>query len=476
MLTSVDFLNIGQSFPPKEEIERLRLYQDNKYLFEGKHDKVFKDWLRLLREDNKATLELILNWNKRLTTLWADLLLGEPPRFICGEQNSKEQQIINDLISQNNFINTSYEVVIDLSRFGDGLYKVRRDEKNRVLIEGQPPAVWFPVCAPDNVKNIQAHVLAWTYKQAEASIFGAKKEQWYLKTEIHERGKITNRLYLTNNPESGGKIGTLLEETVIETGIDDFLVIQASNLLTTDSITGLDDYSDLDSIIQELEVRIAQISRILDKHSDPNMYGSPTVLQTNMTTGETTYQGGGKFFPVLGDDKPPGYVTWDGQLEAAFKEIDILMEQLYFLSETSPAVFGQLKSGLAESGSALKRLLMAPLAKVNRIRMRFDPAMKKCLSVAASLAGQGIEAQDISIVWKDGIPADVKEQAEVISMRTGNKATMSQKRAIQVYDELSEEEAMAELELIADEEAQSNPVFNPFPVNNQAEAENNAEI
>jgi hypothetical protein len=93
-------------------------------------------------------------------------------------------------------------------------------------------------------------------------------------------------------------------------------------------------------------------------------------------------------FPVGQGEQPPGYVTWDGQLEAAFKQIDLLMEQLYILSETSAAAFGQLKAGLAESGTALRRLMMAPLAKVNRIRMRFDPALKEVLWLA-SMLGEG---------------------------------------------------------------------------------------
>ena len=49
------------------------------------------------------------------------------------------------------------------------------------------------------------------------------------------------------------------------------------NLSTSERLTGLDDYSDLDSIVQELEIRVAQISRILDKHADPNMAGPDTV-------------------------------------------------------------------------------------------------------------------------------------------------------------------------------------------------------
>jgi len=48
---------------------------------------------------------------------------------------------------------------------------------------------------------------------------------------------------------------------VEETGIDDFLVVPVHNLSTSDRIYGIDDYSDLDSVIQELEIRLAQISR-----------------------------------------------------------------------------------------------------------------------------------------------------------------------------------------------------------------------
>jgi hypothetical protein len=84
MLTSLDFLNIGQPWPPPSEVERLTLYKQNRDLFEGRHDKVFKNWVRLLRDDMQASLEIILNWPKRLSTLFADLLLGEPPQVKAG--------------------------------------------------------------------------------------------------------------------------------------------------------------------------------------------------------------------------------------------------------------------------------------------------------------------------------------------------------------------------------------------------------
>lgn len=407
MLTSLDFLAPGKPWPPPTEAERLERYAQNRLLFEGKHEQVYRDWIRLLREDQQATLEMVLNWHKRLTLLFADLLLGETPRISAGEQGSPEQQAVERIIKDNGLFNVAYEVAVDVSRYGTGIFKVRYD--SRAIIEGQQPAIWFPVVAPDNIKEIRAHVLAWTYEE-DTQERGKTVTKKYLQTEIHEKGKITTAKYPIENNIIGKPIA--YEET--ETGVDEFLIVPVNNILTTDRVTGLDDYSDLDSIIQELEVRIAQISRILDKHADPNMYGPDTALEHDPATGQWIFRGGGKYFPVGPEENPPGYVTWDGQLEAAFKQIDLLMEQLYILSETSAAAFGQLKAGLAESGTALRRLMMAPLAKVNRIRMRFDPALKEVLWLASRLEkAQGMAGavvlENIHIDWKDGLPDDEQE-------------------------------------------------------------------
>lgn len=452
----MDFLSIGKAWPPPSEVERLTRYNQNRLLFEGRHELVFKEWVKLLRDDQRATLEIILNWHKRLSTLWADLLLGEPPRITAGAANSPEQQALERIIKTNNLINVAYEVALDVSRYGTGIFKVRYDRRG--IIEAQQPAVWFPVVKPDNVKEIVAHVLAYDYEVEEKTLLGTRKNR-YLKAEIHEPGRITYATFLLRD----GAIAEEVEREEQATGVDDFLVIPVNNILTSDRIVGLDDYSDLDSIIQELEIRVAQISRILDKHADPNMYGPDSALEQDPKTGEWTFRGGGKYFPIGPDEKPPGYVTWDGQLEAAFRQIDLLMEQLYALSETSAAAFGQLKQGLAESGSALRRLMMAPLAKVNRIRLRFDPALKKALRLASALeAAQGmpgaVKLENIDITWQDGLPQDEKELTEIYAMRVQNGLASRETALKALYqfeaDTLREElmritaEANAEIPLI----------------------------
>lgn len=434
-MTSLDFLNIGESFPPASEIPRLQKYEENRKLFEGEHEKVFKDWIRILREDQTAYLLLVLNWHKRLSTLWGDLLLSEEPRITAGLSGSPEELELEKIIETSDLINTAYQVILDVSRYGTGLFNIRNRK-----IELTNPSIWYPVVNPDNVKEVQYHVLAWTIGEGKEKI---------LKVQIHEKGRYIENHYRINN----SLIDAIISTNTISTGLDDFAIIPVHNTVVSDRYFGIDDYTDIDGIIQELEIRLSQISKVLDKHSDPNMYGDESALEIDPATGQEYIRGGGRFFPVQQGGTPPGYVVWDAKLESNWKEIDILMQQLYIISETSEACFGQLKQGMVESGSALKRLMIAPLAKVQRLRMRLDPALKKAIKLCSS------KIKNINIAWQDGIPTDEKEDAEVMAIRTGatgGSKTISVKTALKRLDNMSDKEVIAEMDRISEDIAAEN--------------------
>ena len=60
----------------------------------------------------------------------------------------------------------------------------------------------------------------------------------------------------------GGTVGMMVgEERTTPTGLDDFAVLHVPNTTTSRSLYGMDDYTDIDSIVSELEVRIDQIAR-----------------------------------------------------------------------------------------------------------------------------------------------------------------------------------------------------------------------
>ncbi|MPN27161.1 hypothetical protein SDC9_174588 [bioreactor metagenome] len=128
------------------------------------------------------------------------------------------------------------------------------------------------------------------------------------------------------------------------------------------------------------------------------------------------------------------------------------------------AIFdNEQKAGQIASGTALRRMMISPLAKVNRSRMRFDSGIKKAIKLASQLGGENIidlSKEKINIFWNDGLPDDPKEQAEIMGIRTGNKSTLSQFSAIQRLDSLSDEDTQKELEAILKDEKDNNPMSN----------------
>ena len=464
MLTDLSFLEQGQKFPPESEAARLEMYEINRALFETKHSDVYKKQLERIERvignfDQVISYQVLFNFQKKMSLKVADLLLGEPPQITASKET--EQATIDAIKKKSDLDNTSYETAIDISRYGDGLLYVRQDPKDGAgIIDITQPSAWFPVVSPDNVKDVTHHVLAWVYTTGS----GDSKRK-HLKAMVHEKGAYEIR----QHELEGTTIGR--EEAVPERfllPLDDFAVIQIPNVITSDRATGLDDYTDIDSIVAELMVRVGQVARILDKHADPSMYGPESALERDPKTGRWSLKAGSYFIAEndAGNAAPVGYIVWDGQLEAAFKQIDRLINMLYTISEMGSALFGDMndKTGAAPSGTALRRLMISPLAKVNRIRMRFDPALKKAIRLCSMIGGPGITSlkdTELSIKWADGLPGDPMEEATIIDLRTAKKATMSQKRAMMTYDGLSEADAEAELAEILDAEAQANPLDIP---------------
>jgi hypothetical protein len=465
MLTNLNFLNSGEIFPPKCESDRMKKYEDNKLLFKTRQDKVYyEQFKRIERVINNfgevVSYPVIINYQKLITLKIIDMLLGESPKIKAPKQKESpvnlEQITIDSIIEKSDLYNTAYMVGIDVSRFGDGLFYIYQDIDGGKIGFTQP-SYWYPVVNPENTSDILYHVIAYTVCVSD--------DNYRLICQIHSKGSYEQREYKLIQTLQGKEIGNLVDSKIIQTGLSDFAIIQVSNLRTTDCICGYDDYTDIDSIVSEILVRIAQISKILDKHASPSVSGPSGCLEQDHITGEWKLKMGSYFPKDSKDDPTVEYITWNGQLDSAFKQLEFLINTLYIMSETGATLLGETdKAGQASSGTALKLKMMSPQTKVKRIRMRFDPALKKAMRLCSQLGGESISDLTnipISITWQDGIPNDDTELANIMNIRTGGKATISQKRAIQVLDDLSDEQVEEELEEIQDEEATQNPLSIP---------------
>jgi len=453
MLTNIDWIKEGEPFPPDCEKERIRTYSDNRRLFQSKQAEVYEKQLKRIERvignfDEVISYTVVTNFQKLITLKTADLLLGEPPKISCEES----PETIKSIEETSDLLNILYQAAIDISRYGDALLLVRKSG-DAGIIDVTQPQIWYPIVSADDVHEFKHHVLAWRN--------GDK-----LKVRIHSIGSYEEREYAFDDSLANEHtIGKLISSgKIVQTGLDDFAVVQISNTLTSDTCTGMDDYTDIDSIVSDFMVRIGQIDRILDRHANPSMSGPQTVLEKDERTGEWRMKVG-NYYPREADDVRVEYITWDGELESSFKMLEKLQNLLYTTSEMGSAIFGDLlASGQISSAKQLKLTMNAPLAKVNRIRMRFDPRTKKAIKLCSQLGGKNIKNlkdSTIDIIWHDGLPQDELEQADIMFKRTGGKATISQLTAIKRQDDVDDESAEKELAMIMDDEAAVTPLATP---------------
>lgn len=383
------------------------------------------------------------------------------------------------------FIKTYYSVRQDLSEVptdADGNPLVTA--KPEPIIEAVDPSYVFPELSRGSRKRFKAINIAYVEWVAENPPPGEPKfsltksddyvENPYLNVERHVPGYIMyERFRLVANgvdtsfdaPVQRFIVGEQVGETVLEpTGLAHIPVHHIPYKTTDEEWQGISGVEKLESVLAAINDRLVQIDYILWKHSDPTAYG-PDL-------GEAETRFSGRYIPVDKNDVTPGYMTWDSQLDGAFKELDYLLALVFQMSETPQWLFGTTltedKGGTGTShtdGVAIKARFMPILTKVKRIRAHVDRALRDALWTAMELenyANEGVggftpyEAVYPTIAWKDGIPRDEKELAEIMNIRTGGKPTIDVQSAIKHQDEVDDEKAREIMARIEKDEETAN--------------------
>lgn len=456
ILTSLDFLQAGQEFPPPSQLKRLGKYRHNKQLYNKMRviDRKSYNHIVQVMQDNWRVVpySLMVNFYRKISYKTADMLFIEPPVFGAGDDEAKNE-IVNQVVLNSTLMDIGRQIAIDTSRYGEGVLVVTERDGQGVLTITQP-RYWFPVADPEDLRSIKYHVLAWIGDERNTQ----DGREFTLTVHIHDKGLVTKHVAVLK----GGRIDAIDEGELIETGLDDFAVLPVQPNLTSDSAFSDDDYTDIEDIVTEIQTRWQQIIRILDKHADPSMTGSVKNLDVDPETGEATLKVGGFYGRESKDDPKTEYITWDGQLEAGFRELDFNMRLLAIISEMGPAIFYDevLKLG-SISGRALRMLYINALNKVARTRNAFDSVLKRGIYLASQLGySTALERDDVGITWQDGLPDDPMEKAEIGKIRLDNAPSDSVISQIMQQDGLNEEQAQEKYDQMQAENAQNVPPLN----------------
>jgi hypothetical protein len=445
MLTNLSWLAPGAPWPPAGEKKRLEQYAENEKFFLTEHNGVWKTAFKKLAEKCKKSnydADTVLNYHQILTKKTADFVCGEPPKI---ETEGNTDQLV-EMLDDQKFFAILFEGFLDVSMKGNGILKFVDKEVSVVS-----PSCWFPIVDSTNLKKIKMHVIAYlTEPDAEGNMTR-------LYAEIHTPGSLETRCYEYNHSES--KIGAEVQKPVItSTNLEIPAVHALTNLTHSGSIYGLDDYNIINSIVKKIMWRLHCADTILDKHSEPSMSGPESALEYDEKF-HTWYVPLGNYFKRAAKEDPAfEYVTWDGNLESSYKEIELLLNQLYILTEMGQA-FADAGGGNDSSGTALKLRMVSPRVKAQRLAGINNATVKKIIFALATLNGIKIDYKTLTIHWCDGLPIDEVEQIEMLTAATGQKPVMSQYTALKKRG-LSDAEVKEELKQIHDEDAAAAPVVN----------------
>jgi hypothetical protein len=491
---------IGSFYPnvTKEHGERIARYKENKRIFKGEHFELLEKYNDVLPTHQQRTVYVSSNLAGLIAKKSADFLFGENALYSAGgKDNSPEQDKMDEWVRENDLHITNYESALSNAYRGDSFYKVRWGQEHggmlpkeldpfRVIIEAQNAEYVFPETYPFDSTRVMAYHIA-----IPIEVMGTDGEEWLLEVESHYPNRIVKRTFRMNPVDSyysgspfisrsttfsstpydldtkSWRIYAELEENYqeIETGVPFPLVVHVPNFATDDSWEGIDDITELKGLFSELNTRLSQISEILSKHADPAMIVPQGTLVED-EQGQPAYRVGvDKVFEVMTGELEPKYLTWNGQLEFAFREVDKIIDLILMKSEIPAVALGVGDAGTSgSSGLAIKWRLNSLLAKINRKRQYYDKALKRIFTIAQLLEMDRKTKVEFKpfvphIKFKDGLPEDEMEKATIMQVRTGAKATISQKRAIMELEGVSEEQAQQILDEL-EEEALNSMVAN----------------
>jgi Phage portal protein, SPP1 Gp6-like len=509
----------GGQFPAEDHIERLAQYIRNEEIFRGQQWKVFERASQVLKEneEQKKQLEklyIAVNLMDVILTKPADLMVGEEPIYESGKpDNHPTQKATNRIVEENDLNKVIHELVVGGGIRGDAFIKIYHDYRDdfseipegeemppgvrpEPIIEAVDPKIVFPELAKGSNKRFKAVNLAWV-----EWIDVGDEEKPFLNVERHVPGFIIyERFSLTPKGVNtqygvpidlytiGEQVATGRERDIEATGVPRILIKHIPYKSTDTEWRGISGIEKLESILAAINDRLVQIDYILHKHSDPTLYGPALEQGDNVRLG-------GAYIDLQQGDPTPGAITWDGKLDGAFRELDMLIGLVFLMSETPQWLFGTTlsedKGGTGTShtdGVAIKARFMPILSKVKRIRIHVDRAVRDAIYDAMELenfANQGVSSFEAytpeypKIIWKDGIPSNEKELAEIMNLRTGGKPTLDVHTAIKRMDEVDDDKAQEIVERIKEDE-EADAVVDPLalvnpPLEEQPETPEEAE-
>lgn len=448
MFTNLDFLNIGKKWVPDNKAfrERQKNFCDGRKLYEGKFDDVFSEtWEKIKSRYGNEKVMVALNLFRSLTETFKILAFKDEPVIWVGEGEKAEQ--IDKYYKPLHVINLLKKAFISVHSQGEGVFKVYNTASGSYDIAVVNPEMWIPVYNPENMEEIDYHVVANIKEVNNSStLWGitTNSTERYLNVEIHSKGSYEHRVYLLNE---FNELTKLVSSEIVKTGLNNFCVFPFNYNSTAWREWGLSAYSDLIAIVDEIVVRLSNNSKILDENADPQLIVPLESMQRDKNTGEYYYDRHNAL-AIGRNGERPEYLTWDGNLTSSENQLNRMMDLFYQISGTNPQLFGRDIAGNL-SGEALAKIFIVPIAKVKEMISALKNSAEEALKCAIKL--QTNEELEVNIEFNIGDFNSIEDIVERVSTMKNNGIISLQNAVEKVNPEYTEIEVNEEIERIKEE-------------------------
>jgi len=449
---TANLLEIGKPWLTSGESARVESLAASRRIFEGKHREHFYEknnsqhQFKAVGPEASSVLYIADNLAGLCSLKLTDMLFGEPLLIEpaddvgAGKKNSAADDAIKRISDASRLPAELYELAVETGWAGKAYLQVIVAD-GAVRIETVTPENIFPTYAPGSGRLAEATIktIVTSPEDGEEYCHVVKHGVGHIISQVYKLGKKQIVIGRADLKVIGGG------EEFTKTGLTELTVVEAENY--TPGGRGASDYSGNESLLDEINNRITQISRILDKHGDPAVVALASLFDEN---GALKISGQAIVADTLEKGPPVQYITWDAKLEQCAAQLDRAIHAYLRNVEVAPVLVGLGGNTSADSWKKHKLAVSQTLARVNRNQTFISPAILAAMRVAMALEnifvlGVSYPANGVQLTFSDGLPVDELEQMQIVSGYY-DRGLMSLERALlTIHDDpkVAEEELSA---------------------------------
>lgn len=418
------------------DVPRLCHYERLEKVFRGNHEAVFN-----LDGDSQFP-NVIVNLPTGIINGLTGLVAGKSPRIKVETQIAQGR--VDQILENSNFGPEVQQFVKQGLLYGDSVMRVVDDDRGGVKLRCVSPKFWHAVPDSDDPDTIIEHILGFEKKVGP--------ERRLFREESHTAGFIVNRIWELKGKKLQRQLsledaGVLVPEwaglePLIETGVDETLVISWSYNKLCGEVYGTSELMSIWGLMAALDRRATQEDRVLAKHADPKLLLPAELIERDAN--------GNPVVPVdkldvivtsPGQDKDKmGYLTWDGKLDHVREAKKWLVEMALHNTQVSRLLLNA-DNTQAQTGVAVMGQLLPSIIKAEQLQKEIEGPLRTMLRVAqkrARVVGRNFAPSRVSIEWGINLPVDIQSlvQANVMMVQAGLKTPQEAKETIEVREKL----------------------------------------